>query len=55
MLHSLFFGIIVSTEKGGFFIMITDPIRSKKQLKSLAGYWLKRGNFRNHALIVNVK
>lgn len=32
--------------------MITDPIRSKNQLKALAGYWLKRGNYRNYALIV---
>ena len=32
--------------------MATDPIRSKKQLKELAGYWLKRRNYRNYALIV---
>jgi len=32
--------------------MITDPIRSRKQLKSLAEYWLKRRNYRNYALIV---
>ena len=32
--------------------MTTDPIRDKKQLKALAGYWLKRRNFRNYALIV---
>ena len=32
--------------------MVTDPIRTKGQLKSLAGYWLKRGNYRNYAMIV---
>ena len=32
--------------------MITDPIRSQKQLKEIAGYWLKRYNYRNYALIV---
>lgn len=32
--------------------MSTDPIRDKKQLKALAGYWLQRYNFRNYALIV---
>ena len=32
--------------------MVTDPIRSRNQLKSLAAYWLKRGQFRNNALIV---
>ena len=30
----------------------TEPIRDKQQLRELAGYWLKRGNFRNYALIV---
>ena len=30
----------------------TDPIRDKKQLRELAQYWLKRGNLRNHAMIV---
>ena len=30
----------------------TEPIRDKKQLRRLAEYWLKRGNPRNHALIV---
>ena len=29
-----------------------DPIRNQKQLCQLAEYWLKRGNYRNHALIV---
>ena len=32
--------------------MTTEPIRSKKELKALAGYWLKLGNFRNYALII---
>ncbi|MDR1615766.1 MAG: tyrosine-type recombinase/integrase [Syntrophomonadaceae bacterium] len=30
----------------------TEPIRDKKQLHQLASYWLKKGNFRNYALIV---
>ena len=30
----------------------TEPIRQKKQVRELAGYWLKRGNPRNYALIV---
>ena len=30
----------------------TEPIRDKKQLKALADYFLKRGQLRNHALIV---
>ena len=30
----------------------TEPIRDKNQLKSLANYFLKRGQLRNHALIV---
>jgi integrase len=29
-----------------------DPIRDLKQLRQLAGYWLKRGGYRNYALIV---
>jgi integrase len=29
-----------------------DPIRDPKQLHQLAEYWLKRGNYRNYALIV---
>ena len=32
--------------------MTTEPIRNKKQLRELAGYWLRRGNLRNYALIV---
>ena len=43
--------IIEISQKEDFF-MITDPIRSQQQLKDLAGYWLKRGNFRNYTLIV---
>ena len=30
----------------------TEPIRDKKQLKALANYFLKRGELRNHVLIV---
>ena len=30
----------------------TEPIRDKKQLQQLAGYWLKRCNLRNYLLIV---
>jgi len=30
----------------------TEPIRDKKQLQQLAGYWLSRDNLRNYALIV---
>lgn len=30
----------------------TEPIRSKKQLKELAGYYLKKGQLRNYTLIV---
>lgn len=30
----------------------TEPIRSKKQLKALAGYYLKKGQLRNYTLIV---
>jgi len=32
--------------------MLTDPIRNRNQVKALAGYWLKRGNLRNYALVV---
>ena len=30
----------------------TEPIRDREQLHQLAEYWLKLGNYRNHALIV---
>lgn len=30
----------------------TEPIRDKKQLQQLAGYWLGQGNLRNYTLIV---
>ena len=30
----------------------TEPVRDKKQLQQLAGYWLKRCNLRNYLLIV---
>ena len=40
-------------DKGAIHIMAaTEPIRDKKQLKSLANYFLKRGQLRNHVLIV---
>lgn len=29
-----------------------DPIRDKKKLKQMAGYYLRRGQLRNHALII---
>jgi len=32
--------------------MTTEPIRYRKQLQQLAGYWLKRGNLRNYTRIV---
>jgi integrase len=35
-----------------FLMATTEPIRDKKQLKELAGYWLKRGNLRNYTMIV---
>lgn len=31
---------------------VTEPIRSKKQLKELAGYYLQKGQLRNYTLIV---
>ena len=34
------------------FMSMTEPIRNKNQVKELAGYWLKRGQLRNYALIV---
>jgi len=30
----------------------TEPIRSKKQLKELANYFLKRGQIRNYAIVI---
>lgn len=32
--------------------MTTQPIRNKNHVRELAGYWLKRGNLRNYALVV---
>jgi len=32
--------------------MATEPIRNKNQVRELAGYWLKRGNIRNYAMII---
>jgi integrase len=32
--------------------MTTEPIRDKKQLQQLAGYWLKQGNLRNYTMII---
>lgn len=31
---------------------VTEPIRSKKQLKALAGYYLEKGQLRNYTLIL---
>jgi integrase len=31
---------------------ITEPIRSKRQVRELAEYFLKQGHFRNHCLVV---
>ena len=31
---------------------LTEPIRDKKQLKQLAGYFVGRGQYRNHALLI---
>jgi integrase len=45
--------MLIQKHGGGFYIMAaTEPIRDKKQLRELAGYWLKRGNLRNYAMIV---
>jgi integrase len=55
VLHPSFIGMRYTCpyhKKGGFFMAATEPIRDKKQLNQLAGYWLKRGNLRNYALIV---
>ena len=30
----------------------TEPIRDREQLKKLAGYYLERGQIRNHTLII---
>jgi len=30
----------------------TEPIRNKEQLKDLANYFLLRGQYRNHAMII---
>lgn len=30
----------------------TEPIRDRKQLKALANYFLKRGQLRNHAMVI---
>ena len=32
--------------------MTTEPIRDKKHLRELAGYWYKRGSLRNYTLII---
>lgn len=31
---------------------VTEPIRNKKQVKELSEYYLQRGKFRNHVLII---
>jgi len=38
--------------KEDFFMPSMEPIREKRQVRELAGYWLKRGCVRNYALIV---
>jgi hypothetical protein len=41
------------TIKGGtYFMAVTQPVRSKHQVRELAAYYLKRGEIRNHVLIV---
>ena len=41
------------TNLGGLFTMkMTQPIRNKNQVRALAEYYLKRGEIRNHVLIV---
>ena len=32
--------------------VVTDPIRDQRELKALANYFLKRGELRNHCLVV---
>lgn len=31
---------------------VTEPIRDKKQLKALSGYFLEKGQFRNYTLVI---
>lgn len=41
-------------KQGGFYYIMaaTEPIRNKKQLKALAGYYLEKGQLRNYLLIL---
>ena len=39
-------------EGGDFFMAVTEPIRSRKQLNQIAEYWLKSNNFRNYTMII---
>jgi integrase len=45
VLHWLFY-------KEEFIMAVTQPIRNKHQVRELAAYYLKRGEIRNHVLIV---
>ena len=44
--------LLIPNEMEDFIMAATEPIRNKQQAQELAGYWLKRGNVRNYALIV---
>ena len=35
-----------------FFMAVTEPIRNKNHIREMANYYLSKGNFRNHLLIV---
>ena len=39
-------------KQGGFIMSASEPIRDKNKLRQFAEYYLKRGQFRNYALIV---
>ena len=43
---------VFSKESVFFMSVATDPIRSRRELKALANYFLKRGEFRNYVYIV---
>ena len=48
MLHERFFYL----KQEGTIMAATEPIRRKHQVRELAAYYLKRGEIRNHVLIV---